>query len=148
MKAAEALRGTGYEPFATVLVLTDHADLVSRLARRLPRLRIRSAACPYDSEGIGVDAVVIATPYPHRDLADIRVHPRLHSAPVVVVSPTAFQPSRSLPGGVWTVRTPQRIAGVLTAVVHMTQRRREHPLTIEAAPSPEIRSSQAISSIS
>jgi hypothetical protein len=77
-----------YQPsLPRVLVIDETEAFGTELQARLGNVLIRTAPSPDDTEGIGVDVIVVAGPYPVRQLAEIRVHPELATLPVILIAP-------------------------------------------------------------
>lgn len=109
----------------TVLLVGLHAILSARLRDRLVRegFEIREAPTAYDTEGIGVHLVVVDSGV---NLSDVRVHPRLHDVPVVLIAPE--RPLRAEhwgSAGVWPVTSapPAIVSDTVAAVRRMLPER-------------------------
>jgi hypothetical protein len=70
----------------TVLVLGADENLARALELIIQGIRVKVAPTAVDTEGIGIDVVVIAGQQPLQDLTEVRVHPHLHDTPVVLVT--------------------------------------------------------------
>jgi len=71
----------------TLLVLGADERLTGALSRLLDPTTIKAACCAADTEGRGTDVVLIASEHPFEELAQVRVHPYLFDAPVVLLAP-------------------------------------------------------------
>jgi hypothetical protein len=71
----------------TVLVLGANSNLTTTLELLLDGVRVRHAHTAAETEGLGVDVVVVAGDYPLEELSEVRVHPLLFEKPVVLVAP-------------------------------------------------------------
>lgn len=84
LRAPSAPPGSLTEP--TILLLGPEPRLARNLEARLGA-RVRTAESSDETDGVGIDVVVVAGPYPLSTLTDVRVHPRLSHLPVVLVAP-------------------------------------------------------------
>lgn len=111
-----------------VLVVGD--DLLATAIEFLG-VRVRTVHTAAETEGIGVDVVVVSGRYPMEELTEVRVHPRLYDRPVVLVAA-----GRTLPPRVWhaidvwpvTRHDPDAIQEI-TQIVGTLLARAHHPST-------------------
>lgn len=90
----------------TVLLVGLHAILSTRLRDRLLRegFEVREAPTADDTEGLGVHLVVVDSGL---NLSDVRVHPRLHEVPVVLIAPQrSLKVEHWSSSSVWPVTSP------------------------------------------
>lgn len=79
-----------------VLLVGPDERFTATFAKLVPGATVRHAHEAVDTEGIGVDLVVIAGSHPLSELDQVRVHPNLFDKPVVVIAP-----GRRVPNEVW-----------------------------------------------
>src|SRR5207245_6617127 len=82
---ARTKRGGDLDGYLLVLGADDR--LTMALERLVPGARFKTARTAAETEGLGIEAVVIAGQHPFEELTQVRVHPRLYDAPVVLVAP-------------------------------------------------------------
>lgn len=70
-----------------VLVIGSDERLRHALEFFVDEARVRLVDSPSETEGLDTDVVVIAGLQPMADLKEVRVHPMLHSTPVVLLAP-------------------------------------------------------------
>lgn len=85
-RPAQTVAATRSHPRPTVLVIGDER-FARRLGEHLPDSRVRHIQAPDETDGFGVDLILIADAYPLSTLADVLVHPSLSRLPVVLVAP-------------------------------------------------------------
>jgi hypothetical protein len=113
-----------------VLVLGDDGELGELIRLVLgPTYRVRTSRTAAETEGVGVDVVVVSGSHPLEELTEVRVHPRLFDLPVVLVAP-----GRKLSAAEWRAEhvwvITRRDPGVIDAVVDNVARlaaRARHP---------------------
>jgi hypothetical protein len=102
---------------ATVLLFGNDSFLATCLEERLGEfgITVRQAPTPYDTEGIGVDVVVLDN---GAQLSDVHVHPRLYATPVVLVAPgKSLRAEQWQAVGVWPVTAGRDILKNVTAAI-------------------------------
>jgi hypothetical protein len=70
-----------------VLLIGSDPALGARLGDALQPAVVRSVVSANDTEGLGVDIVVIAAEFPLYELTEVAVHPTLNDKPVVIYAP-------------------------------------------------------------
>jgi hypothetical protein len=110
-----------------VLVLGDAQGLLEALELLLlGRARVRHAPAAGETEGIGVDVVVVTGPGASEHVRDIQVHPRLRSVPTVALSPEMSGLGAQF--GVWVIDTRRLdVLEDLTERVSWLLARAHHP---------------------
>jgi hypothetical protein len=120
-----------------VLVLGGPDGLCGALELLLMgRAQVGRADAADDTEGIGVDVVVAAGREALEHVKDVRVHPRLHRAPAVVLAVPVEEAPAVL--GTWFVDPrraemlddlTERVSWLLARAHHPTSRRTFSPVT-------------------
>lgn len=110
-----------------VLVIGDAG--LAKAIEFLLDLEVGAVRAAAQTEGIGVDVVVVAGDYPMPELTEVRVHPRLYDRPVVLVAP-----GHELPRGVWraidvwpVTRTDPEATDEVKRTIAMLLARSRHP---------------------
>ena len=121
----------------TVLILGADERLAAALAALLPGLRVRQAQSAVDTEGLGVDVVVIAGQHPFDELTEVRVHPELCSTPVALVAPGHQVAAREWQSDdVWCITTQGfDLVDDLADQIRLLLARTHHPSNIGRATS-------------
>lgn len=70
-----------------VLVVGADERLSKALEFFVPGITVKAVDRAVDTEGLGVDVVVIAGDHPLEELTEVRVHPNLYAAPIVLFAP-------------------------------------------------------------
>lgn len=84
--SAQAVRATPPPRRPIVLAIGDER-FARRLGEHLPDMRTRSIQAPDETDGYGVDLIIVVGAYPLSTLTDVLVHPSLSRLPVVLVAP-------------------------------------------------------------
>ena len=120
----------------TVLVLGAEPAFTKTLELLLEGVRVRHAHTAAETEGLGVDVVLIAGDYPLEELTEVRVHPQLFEKAIVLVAPgRAMNIGDWRSFDVWPITTCG--AGVLDEIVEQVGillAKSRHPSCRQAAP--------------
>ena len=106
-----------------VLLIGSDPALAARLAEALRPAVVRTALAANETEGLGVDIVVIAAEFPLYELTEVAVHPTLNDKSVVVYAPDRrFARDGSLVASVRSITDPRDAFGRLVEEINTLAR--------------------------